>query len=221
MTSDFEVHIGMTQASDHTSIVAIPEVWKRDPVFSLSRIKGHQQYEQHNVDGQLRTLLTRHGKGIEQVKELVADASSHTRHDATCRIEIEQVLVSCDRSLERASPAEVPFRPTRAAFPNLILIPETPPYEVQYCLSWEDEADKPSGEQVTQVCRTADVGIDEIVEFGGDAKITTTKFYRRLDRMMDELDSDATKFLAALAASSLNVRFRLIAERIIACGIPV
>lgn len=218
---NFEVHIGSSKPVAEPFIANIPMRWKRDPVVELVSLKGTHEYEEHNVEGRLRTLLTRHAASIHDVQELVGEAAGFCHHDPSSRIEVEQVLVSCGRDLAIGPVEEFAFVPTSEAFPAINMISATPPYEVHYCLAWRAPEDAPTIPDIAAICRDADIGIDEIVHFGGDEKITTTKFYRYLDRMTAELESDATAFLAALGRSSLNLRFRLIAERIITCGIPV
>jgi hypothetical protein len=220
-THNFEVHIGLSKPVDARGVAAIPSSWKRDPVLELLSLKGAHEYEEHNVEGKLMTLMTRHAASMPDVQDLVSEAAGYCRGEASARIEIEQVLVSCGRDLAIGPVDEFAFVPTNDAFPNLQMIRATPPYEVHYCLAWDDPADAPSMADVATVCADASIGIDELVEFGGDKKITTTKFYRKLDRMIAELAGDATAFLAALDRSALRLRYRLIAERIITCGIPV
>lgn len=218
---NFEVHIGLSQPVDDPSVARIPVSWKRDPVIELVSLKGAHEYEEHNVEGRLRTLLTRHAVSIGDVQDLVGEAAECCRKEPSSRIEIEQVLVSCGRDLVLGPVEEFAFVPTRHAFPAISMISATPPYEVHYCLTWPAGQKAPSLDEIALVCHDADIGIDELVHFGGDEKITTTKFYRRLDRMAADLDSDARAFLTALDRSPLELGFRLIAERIITCGIPV
>ena len=218
---NFEVHIGLSQPVEDPSVARIPTRWKRDPVIELVLLKGAHEYEEHNVEGRLRTLLTRHAASIDEVQDLVREAAGYCREEPSSRIEIEQVLVSCGRDLTLGPVEEFAFVPKRGAFPSISTINATPPYEVHYCLTWSQGEAAPSLADVAAVCHDADIGINELVHFGGDEKITTTKFYRRLDRMAADLEGDACAFLSALDRSPLDLRFRLIAERIITCGIPV
>lgn len=218
---DFEVHIGLSKTADSPDVASIPAIWKRDPVINLISLKGAHEYEEHNVEGKLRTLLTRHARSIHDVQNHVTEAADYCRHEPSSRVEVEQVLVACGEDLAIPEVEEFNFVPTSGAFPRLKLIEETPPYEVHYCLAARRGAALPSVADVAALCADAAIGIDEIVEFGGDAKITTTKFYKSLRTMAGELESDAAAFLAAMRRAGADLRFRLIAERIITCGIPL
>lgn len=217
---DFEVHIGLAVDPDAPVVAAIPNAWKREPVLKLLSLEDDREYERHNVEGDLRTLMTRHARTLDEVQELVLEAAGHANSERSSRIEVEQVLVSCGRELAIPESGEFSFNLSPDTFPRLEMIPETPPYEVHYCLAWDRPEDAVTVREVAAICAKSNIGIDEIVHFGDD-KITTTKFYETLGAMMEELASDAEIFLAALDASCTNLRFRLIAERIITCGIPL
>lgn len=217
---DFEVHIGLAVDPDAPVVTAIPPAWNREAVLNLISLEEGHQYERHNVEGDLRTLMTHHARTIQEVQDLVAEAASYSNTERSSRIEVEQVLVSCGRDLAIPDSHEFAFDPTPEAFPRLEMIPETPPYEVHYCLAWDHPEDAVTVRQVAAICANADIGINEIVHFGDD-KITTTKFYTTLAAMMDELASDGRSFLKALDQSGIKLRYRLIAERIITCGVPL
>ncbi|HEY5720826.1 MAG TPA: hypothetical protein VIT45_00750 [Allosphingosinicella sp.] len=216
---DFEVHIGLSRHADAPIVRAIPDSWKREDVFNLIALKGPHEFERHNVEGELLTLLTRHAASFDEVQEQVIEASKHCRGESSARVEVEQVLVSSGTNLAFGEADEFAFDPEPTDFPTLDMIPQTPPYEVHYCLTWLEPEDAVDVKTVAEICNDAAIGIDEVVHFGGN-KITTTKFYKSLTTMMAELRADATEFLAALNRSGSNLRFRLIAERIITCGIP-
>jgi hypothetical protein len=216
---DFEVHIGLSRVKNQKDFVSIPKKWKSLRVLSVLPLKSARQYEMHNVDGPLLTLLTRHAKDIHQVQNWVSEATAYLANDQTSRVEVEQVLASSGEDLQFGPLSEFSFAPLQSTFPGLKLIEEAPPYEAHYCLKNISQTRVASIEEVKSVCEDAHVGIDEIVQFEG-GKITTTKFYGTLRQMSSQILDDSRKFLGALARARLDVKFRIVAERIIVCGIP-
>ena len=178
-------------------------------------------FDAHEVPGMLALMATMRVNSESDALAEVNRLAALYRGEPNVRIELEQVLATFEDEGPHAFAPVSTWTPTSAEFSAGCLVDDTPAFETHFTFK-STNGSMPilySAQELLDLAVGSGIPVHQIVNFGSGQQISMTTFFDSLDSLRDGTNDLAPR-LRTIASGRNGMRFKTVAERILACIQP-